>query len=126
MRGAWARSEQNADFFNYSLRPCIQLFLISNDSMNTLQLSREDTMSTFLILTGGFVILIGVMIWAIKSAKAGRSAAARKRGAGLLLMSSMMFGIGSMFDEPPPKAEEARNNTLEKKSESSGPVDETE
>lgn len=74
----------------------------------------------------GLVSLIAVMLWAVHAAKSSRAASARKNKAGLILLSSLMFGVGSMTDEPPPRAEDVRNKNEEKKSESSGSKTETD
>ena len=78
-------------------------------------------MDLTLIIAVALIFLVTAMVWAVCAAKSSRTGLARKHKAGFLILSSLMFGIGSMTEEPPPQAEDARNNTLEKKSESAGP-----
>lgn len=67
--------------------------------------------------------LIAAMILTVRVAKQSRTGLARKHKAGFIIMASLLFGVGSMTEQPPPRAEEARNNTLEKKAENAEPKD---
>ena len=82
-------------------------------------------MKTEILVIAGAILLIVGMILAARAAWKFRSSEARKRSAGFVILSSLLFGAGATMEQPPPRAEDARNNTLDKKSGSEGSKDET-